>query len=394
MVRAVAPSKRTVPLYAEQDRISRVAHSSKVGYFKAKSRKQRYMKRRAPVRDSKRAYRCGVMKTAPLGKFASFMRGPCYRGPCISRVGKTVAESQHETEALPYIIDLVDLTKEAGEGILPPENREVGSVGNDIVNLPEVIVLYDTSDDEDTERVSDEDRDHQPNEYRDECCVPPISPSEIINLVESGDESSHDETECNDVDTGCHDEVDNACWTVTPDIIYLDESSDEKDSRSSERSTGASETGENEEANVLSLQKDKDVVPWPTDVVEITNTENPNNIVVPDLGPMDWCGCDTICRPDSCPNALGSIFCARNNCLNGSDCGNRLRTMSGLHLARGSIGYSVITSEDIESGSIVAEYAGVLTTHDYRKDKKRISNYTIGLATRSSRKMQTKSEYM
>eukprot|EP00644_Phytophthora_capsici_P001375 jgi/Phyca11/105136/e_gw1.10.592.1 len=101
---------------------------------------------------------------------------------------------------------------------------------------------------------------------------------------------------------------------------------------------------------------------------------------------MDWCGCDTICRPDSCPNALGSIFCARNNCLNGSDCGNRLRTMSGLHLARGSIGYSVITSEDIESGSIVAEYAGVLTTHDYRKDKKRISNYTIGLATRSSRK--------
>ncbi|EEY55538.1 uncharacterized protein PITG_09464 [Phytophthora infestans T30-4] len=101
---------------------------------------------------------------------------------------------------------------------------------------------------------------------------------------------------------------------------------------------------------------------------------------------MDWCGCDTICRPDGCPNALGSIFCARNNCLNGSDRGNRLRTVSGLHLARGNIGYSVFTSEDIESGSIVAEYAGVLTTHDYRKDRKRTSNYTIGLAARSSRK--------
>ncbi|KAF4029193.1 hypothetical protein GN244_ATG19095 [Phytophthora infestans] len=56
MARAAALSKRTAPLYAEQERISRVAHSSKVGYFKAKSRKHRYMKRRAPVRDSKRAY--------------------------------------------------------------------------------------------------------------------------------------------------------------------------------------------------------------------------------------------------------------------------------------------------------------------------------------------------
>ncbi|KAF4034866.1 hypothetical protein GN244_ATG13153 [Phytophthora infestans] len=261
MARAAALSKRTAPLYAEQERISSVAYSSKVGYFKAKSRKQRYMKRRAPVRDSKRAYRCGVIKTAPLGEFASFWRGSCYRGPCISRVGKTGAESRREVEALSFITDLVDLTKEAGEGILPPEHGEVGSVGKDIANLPEVIVLYDTSDNEDTERVSDEASDcgsntaHPPNEYREEYCAPPISPREIISLMESGDISSHDITECNDVDTGCHDEIDNVYWTVTPDIIYLDESSDENDSRSSERSHGASETGENEKASILLLQK-------------------------------------------------------------------------------------------------------------------------------------------
>eukprot|EP00644_Phytophthora_capsici_P015336 jgi/Phyca11/113554/e_gw1.24.540.1 len=101
---------------------------------------------------------------------------------------------------------------------------------------------------------------------------------------------------------------------------------------------------------------------------------------------MDWCGCDAICRPDSCPNALGSIFCAQDNCRNGFDCGNRLKAVSGLHLDSASIGYPVFTSEDIYCGRIVAEYAGVLTARDYRKDKKRISNYTIGLATRSSRK--------
>ncbi|EEY56053.1 uncharacterized protein PITG_08819 [Phytophthora infestans T30-4] len=86
---------------------------------------------------------------------------------------------------------------------------------------------------------------------------------------------------------------------------------------------------------------------------------------------MDWCGCDTICRPDGCPNALGSVFCARNNCLNGSDCGNRLRTYAGGNITRFMnhscaancrfyeaqnrrfVTVVVVTMEDIRAGSEV-----------------------------------------
>ncbi|EGZ26498.1 hypothetical protein PHYSODRAFT_474953 [Phytophthora sojae] len=72
---------------------------------------------------------------------------------------------------------------------------------------------------------------------------------------------------------------------------------------------------------------------------------------------MDWCGCEFICRLDTCPNAVTSIFGARNNCLNGKYCGNRLRTLDGLRLASGDVGYSVFTTEKIFEGAIVAEYA-------------------------------------
>lgn len=101
----------------------------------------------------------------------------------------------------------------------------------------------------------------------------------------------------------------------TPDIICLLDSSDEE--------------------QVETATSNKSVA-WPDDVIQIDHTENPDDLIVPDLGPEDWCGCKKVCDPESCPNALSSIFCASNN---GVHCGNRLQQLDCLQLAEGSIDY-------------------------------------------------------
>ncbi|EGZ22596.1 hypothetical protein PHYSODRAFT_492161, partial [Phytophthora sojae] len=61
--------KRAPPTYAQHERRSHAARTTKTGYFKAKSCKRHHMRQRAPVRDSARAYRYGVIKVAPLSKY-------------------------------------------------------------------------------------------------------------------------------------------------------------------------------------------------------------------------------------------------------------------------------------------------------------------------------------
>lgn len=44
-------------------------------------------------------------------------------------------------------------------------------------------------------------------------------------------------------------------------------------------------------------------VAWPTGFVHIAHTENPDDITVPDLGPVDWCDCTVRYHIDQRANA-------------------------------------------------------------------------------------------
>ncbi|KAL3656505.1 hypothetical protein V7S43_018652 [Phytophthora oleae] len=370
------------------------------------------------------------MKVSPLSNYKNF-KGSCYSGPPISRVGKTAFESRLEAEALRGIDDLVDLTleEEDSETILVANGDDLTKASKcEVPAHSEVIVLDDTSDEEyqtvldraintgttpvdgfaDSIDVGAVNLNGQVNILPEVICLYGSSDSDL-----SSNNISHDFRPANTVGG-----VEISASSIKPDssqeVIYIDESSDETDTRTDENGCGVDDYNapsdkqttnaeieiddmeitrmgisndvevqdgpddnavyEGDDETEMSEKRNQspesmhrsgnarkshqytsaDAVPWSDEVEEISHTENPSKILVPDLGSMDWCGCERICRPEC--------------------------------TIQGSVGYSVFTTKQSFAGAFVTEYAGVLTTHDYKKDKKRISDYTIGLDTRSSRK--------
>ncbi|OWZ09880.1 hypothetical protein PHMEG_00017345 [Phytophthora megakarya] len=102
--------KQAVPTYAQHERRSHAARSTKGGYVKPKCRKRRYMRFRAPMRDSACIYRGGMMKVAPLSKYKSISKVGFYSEPSILRVGKSAVEAHLESQELYLMNVLVDLT--------------------------------------------------------------------------------------------------------------------------------------------------------------------------------------------------------------------------------------------------------------------------------------------
>ncbi|KAG9405252.1 hypothetical protein AC1031_004360 [Aphanomyces cochlioides] len=123
---------------------------------------------------------------------------------------------------------------------------------------------------------------------------------------------------------------------------------------------------------------------WPASVVNINHTLNPRGISIHDIGEVDWCKCEERCRIDHCPNARSGMFCANNNCVL-QDCGNRLKNLGGLVLKMGRLGYTLTTKNLIAQGTVVGEYSGILTTHDFTRDKTQQNSYVIALGARSTR---------
>ncbi|RLN96207.1 hypothetical protein BBJ28_00026795 [Nothophytophthora sp. Chile5] len=209
-------SPSQVPTYRQHARRSHEAKSSKHGYHRAKSRKKRYMNRRAPVRDSRRVYRVTCIQTKPLGEFRALTKGYVYTGPTVLRVAKTLTETQNEESSSTPIIDLTEASEEEIDGT---------------------------------------------DDVHDDCEVRSIA------VIETG--------------IGFYGEVGG-------------DSRDDRDgSEVPSDHPGQSEAG---------------VVDWPLGVARISHTENPDDIWVPDLGSMHWCGCKDKCRADMSPNAATSIF--------------------------------------------------------------------------------------
>ncbi|EGZ30151.1 hypothetical protein PHYSODRAFT_387567, partial [Phytophthora sojae] len=99
---------------------------------------------------------------------------------------------------------------------------------------------------------------------------------------------------------------------------------------------------------------------------------------------VDWCGCEGSCEAYVCPNSRTDIFCAPNNCLVGLFSGNRLRELPhGLELRKTSRGVGVFATRFFSSHTVIGEYSGVMTTHDFNKDKVRTSDYVLKLNKRS-----------
>ncbi|GMF15893.1 unnamed protein product [Phytophthora fragariaefolia] len=128
-------------------------------------------------------------------------------------------------------------------------------------------------------------------------------------------------------------------------------------------------------------------VKWPESVVQIRHVENPDQLQIEDVGAVDWYPCTGSCQPETCTNALLDLFCAGNNCRVGPFCGNRPRELpGGLVLREALQGIGVFASQYFPPGTIMGEYTGVLTHHDYESNRVRISDYVICLQTKSVRR--------
>ncbi|OWY97092.1 LOW QUALITY PROTEIN: Set domain-containing hypothetical protein [Phytophthora megakarya] len=91
------------------------------------------------------------------------------------------------------------------------------------------------------------------------------------------------------------------------------------------------------------------LVPWPSDVNYIEESEVAYYITFPDIGYRDPCECVGDCFPDTCRNALLSIYCTPDCCSLEANCMNAPRTLSTInHFDTGRVGYGVYTTTYLE----------------------------------------------
>lgn len=82
---------------------------------------------------------------------------------------------------------------------------------------------------------------------------------------------------------------------------------------------------------------------WPIDVAHINSNQNPENLKLSNTGEVDPCGCWGSCSYDSYLNTQLGYCCEAANCSVGGSCGNKIKTVGVLVLARGDNGYCVKT---------------------------------------------------
>jgi hypothetical protein len=135
----------------------------------------------------------------------------------------------------------------------------------------------------------------------------------------------------------------------------------------------------NEEAQLIVIESDeecaadpvsetpgeqlREAVDWPADVVRIKAQMNPNDIQFKALDDYGLCACHDVgdCYRDRCENSQMRVYCTKENCTFGGECGNSPRELDSLRLFRSaSMGLGVFTTRPINAGVVVAEYCGVL----------------------------------
>lgn len=179
----------------------------------------------------------------------------------------------------------------------------------------------------------------------------------VVDLISSDDESAGEETQA--AIAICSDDDDTR--------VVIEISSDE-------------ESGVDDEVEVVG----SNVAEWPSTVEQIAHAEYPDHIVLPDLGSVDWCGCEDECIVDVCSNSAAETFCSTNNCKLGVGCGNRRVDAPGLVLRSGRVGFTVFATQAIKRGAIIGEYAGDVTDHDFDASDRQ-SEYAMALQVRSTK---------
>ncbi|RHY57540.1 hypothetical protein DYB26_002924 [Aphanomyces astaci] len=124
---------------------------------------------------------------------------------------------------------------------------------------------------------------------------------------------------------------------------------------------------------------------WPSNVRKIDAMENPERFAFRDTGAIDPCTCVVSCDPERCLNAQMEYFCDSANCHVRVDCGNRIKTRSGLSLRQGRHGYCVYTSTVIRAGQSIAPYWGRFASFDYAGTEEVVSDYVMRLTQKSTK---------
>ncbi|KAE9045633.1 hypothetical protein PR003_g13783 [Phytophthora rubi] len=127
---------------------------------------------------------------------------------------------------------------------------------------------------------------------------------------------------------------------------------------------------------------------WPDGSRKLSENENPESVRFPDYGDLDPCDCSRDCFCDVCDNAGAGIYCTADNCAAGGRCSNNVYDCQDVEVVSTSLGYGDARRAPgfIPVDTVIGEYTGILTTHDYDKDKDVTSEYVMKLQTRASRK--------
>ncbi|ETN21857.1 hypothetical protein PPTG_01942 [Phytophthora nicotianae INRA-310] len=115
------------------------------------------------------------------------------------------------------------------------------------------------------------------------------------------------------------------------------------------------------EPEVIVIDGDGDDL-WSANVDKVNVSRNPEKIRFPDTGPTDKCKC--------------AFDCFRDDLFECKDL--------KLAVCKGT-GIGVKATATVHAGSIIGNYTGVLTTHDFAADKEQTSDYALELQLRSTR---------
>ncbi|RLN49570.1 hypothetical protein BBJ28_00022920 [Nothophytophthora sp. Chile5] len=111
--------------------------------------------------------------------------------------------------------------------------------------------------------------------------------------------------------------------------------------------------------------------------------QNPRGYRFPDSGRIDPCDCERDCFRNTCLNAGCDVYCTKTNCSIRGRCSNSVYECKGIELMITEFGLGVRATSCISVGSVMGEYLGTLTTHDYEKDEETTNEYAMKLQTRS-----------
>ncbi|KAG1683228.1 hypothetical protein DVH05_014749 [Phytophthora capsici] len=122
-------------------------------------------------------------------------------------------------------------------------------------------------------------------------------------------------------------------------------------------------------------------ISWPASIMHSLELTVKDGDQVKDTWPADRCIYYIDCYPDTCLNAVGTLFCKPENCNLRGRCSNSVYETCHAELIKSEIGVGVRATELIPAGATVAPYTGLLTDFDYNNQDRQYE-YVVSLQTK------------